>query len=188
MKPVRLVEVPVERRLHDMRMRFERMMADGEVELALGIAADVDRAHAEHNALCRWPERSIEGVARTKHRDANHLTLDLPGCMYEAPVPLLFEHKRHDLPIGEVYRSSLYENRIYCRAVIFHTTAADFVWRRIEAGTLNGFSVSVVPDVCATGKHYWHYHQWRLREISVVADPADREARFIIANKELRAA
>ena len=127
----------------------------------------------------------IAGIASTPTISRNNQSMLSRGCELAVPVPLLFGHAQHGGPIGDVVYMSKGENQIYIRAVIRDHEAGRYAWQLIRSGKLSGLSCgfhdeSEAYHVQAEVDGVKFYDVFRIREVSIVHQPANPDCRFHI--------
>jgi len=136
----------------------------------------------------------IEGYSRSKymiHGIANTATINshgdaiLPrGCAMNLPAPLLWQHAKYGGSIGEVCFLQRDEKGIYIRASVFTHEAAQYAWKKVVLGELSGLSCAVEQDqslhLQAEVGNVKFYDRWRIKEVSIVPTPANKDCFFEI--------
>lgn len=143
--------------------------------------------HTEHRtylaikAAERDGERWIEGWATTPSVDLVGDVVNPEGAIYGLPLPLLFAHQ-HDAPIGAVVQANASRAGIRVRARLTAGVAkAEECWNLIRDGALSavsvGFQVLKASPLPSGGQRF---DSWRWLELSVVAVPANPDARVTV--------
>lgn len=134
--------------------------------------------------------RMIEGIASTPSIASNNISLSMAGAKFDMPIPLLSGHGREigerkglphrpkEISIGEVVRIERSEGWIRIRAVLDDHEGARAAWRLIEQGatlTLSVLAGEQTTRAVVDGVKY--YSSWRMKEVSVVREPANPDCR-----------
>jgi len=133
--------------------------------------------------------RMIRGTASTPRKNAHGQFLNSMGCKAELPVPLFIEHRREEPPVGEVVALRRSWASVTFEARLHRTAEADAIWREITAGSLRFVSTGMcdaVRQIMSDGTPI--YQNWRLRELSLVKEPANSDCGFVVFRPPVRLA
>ena len=123
-------------------------------------------------------KRTVTGLATTRSVDRDGDVVVPEGGTWKLPVPLLWQHD-HRSPIGVVRSAVVVPEGIRIKAdIVEGIPKADEVWKLIEAGALDSFSIGFLPvrgTPITTGTKW---DAWELLEVSVVAVSSNRESRM----------
>ena len=128
----------------------------------------------------RGGKLQIEGTCSTSAIDTHGAVLHPAGMELEGlPLPLLFDHDEKK-KLGEIVWLRRTAHAIFVRAVIDDHQV--YAWDAIQAGELSSLSVRLdrLSHERRDADGIDHVDRWRLREISVVPQGANPEARFWI--------
>lgn len=126
---------------------------------------------------CRHQRRFIEGLAISSDRENAHgVAYIARGLMNQKlPIPLLVNHDWL-MPLGRVIRASAVADRVVFTAELCNDDAHYWtaqVWPMLVAQVETGISMHAI---CASPPVDRKYKSWCMKEISVVANPADAGA------------
>ena len=127
--------------------------------------------------------RVIHGLASTSTLNSKGFAVVARGMDAELPVPLLWGHTGHRAPLGEVFFIRRSDARIYVRARLFDTEAADAAWRKIETGEARCLSASSKASsmkLQGVVDGHKYYDRWTLGEVSIVRKGANPDCVFEI--------
>lgn len=126
--------------------------------------------------------RFIEGYATTPRLDRMGDVVVPEGAVFSLPLPLLHAHD-HSAAIGAVVKAEVTKAGIRIRAKLTEGVArAEEVWRLVMDGALSAVSIGFLPlkqTPLATGG--MRFDSWEWTELSVVAVPAQPDARISVA-------
>lgn len=115
--------------------------------------------------------RHIEGIASSGRKDKHGEILVPSGAKWTCPLPLLSDHMA-SLQIGEVVKIWLDGDVLRFRARV----DSDDVWQRIVDGRKRKISVGLESFEAEMKDGTRHVTDWRIREISLVTNPANADA------------
>lgn len=123
--------------------------------------------------------RIIRGRASTRDQD-RHGDIVMPrGATWKLPLPLLHAHD-HQQVIGSVRELWTTDDAIHITAELVEgTQRADEIWRLVEAGALDSFSIGFIGkdfDLLPSGGRRWT--SFEVIEVSVVAVPSNPSAKI----------
>jgi hypothetical protein len=132
----------------------------------------------------RGGQRLLEGTATSGALDRQGDILEPAGAGYKLPIPLLLDHD-HSKVVGEVYELTPTKSEIRFKAKIFTFAESgiardlcDFAWDAVRGKLRRAVSVGFIGDIrepIATG---WRYLKWSILELSLVAIPANADAKI----------
>jgi hypothetical protein len=117
--------------------------------------------------------RMVRGVASTPTLDSRGRRIWPAGISATLPCPLLYEHDGGE-EIGQVVYLEIYSEYVVMTATMKYSGRADGIWRSLEKGHLAlsiGHENLLAVDSCDAIS----ITKWRLREISVVGEPANED-------------
>ena len=123
--------------------------------------------------------RLIHGIASSDAINSHTYALLAAGVEVDLPVPILFGHKGHSAPIGEVFYARKGRGRLYIRAAIFDNAAGDHAWRLVESGEvrcLSGAGRTLKLQGEVDGVRF--YEKWKLVEVSLCRVGANPDSVF----------
>lgn len=127
-------------------------------------------------------KRTVRGYATTGSVDRHGDVVVPAGGTWRLPLPLLWAHD-HKQPIGVVREANATRDGVRIVAEIVEgIPQADAVWKLIEAGALDSYSIGFLPikgTPIATGTRW---DSWELTEISVVSVASNRDAKLAKAH------
>lgn len=125
----------------------------------------------------------LEGVANTPSIDTYDTIIEPQGAEVSLPIPLFMSHDRTQ-PVGEVVSAKITPEKVTFSARIPKQTTSEKIRERITEATesirlnlMRGVSVGFDPisDVIRKGRIV--YTKWRWKELSLVAMPANSDAK-----------
>lgn len=146
----------------------------------------VTRADALLVRELREGSREADFVASTEAIDSYGEVIDQSSWIldhYKANPVALYGHMSRELPIGQCVRIGVVDGRLEC-TIRFATEdanpQAERVWKLLKEKVLRAVSVGFVPKdgkyELRDGREVWVWYSCILKEISVVAVPANHQA------------
>lgn len=149
---------------------------------ALSPARQLKRAEVRFSAVQKFMsngKRMVRGLASSARPDRVGDVVEPAGGTWNLPVPLLHQH-RHDDVIGWVREAQASRDGVGIVAEFAEGIGkADEVWAMVEAGLLDSFSIGfrgLATEPLAGGG--LRFTKWELLEVSVVAVPANPDAKI----------
>jgi hypothetical protein len=129
-------------------------------------------------------QREFEGVASTSSLDLMGDEVIASGMRCHLPIPVLLSHN-HDRPVGRVHEARVAGDAIRVRGRIAKVSSprsvrelVDHAWGLIRSQLIDKLSIGFVPiHAEALPRGGRRFTSWWLTEVSLVATPANLEAR-----------
>ena len=129
-------------------------------------------------------KRTITGNASTPRQDRDDDIMDMAGCKFALPIPLLWQHN-HNEPIGEVTEARVTDDGIEITATIVKIeeegslkNRTDEAWQSIKSGLVKCLSIGFKLIEYNYMEDSWglHIKEWEWYELSAVTVPANPDA------------
>lgn len=124
-------------------------------------------------------KRTVRGLASSPREDRMGDIVEPAGGTWSLPVPLLWAHD-HKSPVGWVREATAGRDGVRIVAEFAEGIGrADEIWAMCDAGLLDSFSIgfrAIKAEPLSTGGY--RYVTWELLEVSVVAVPAQPDAKI----------
>lgn len=135
--------------------------------------------------------RTITGIATTPKKDRDDDIMDMAGCKFALPIPLLWQHN-HNEPIGEVTEARVTDDGIEITATIVKIeeegalkNRTDEAWQSIKSGLVKCLSIGFKLIEYNYMEDSWglHIKEWEWYELSAVTVPANPDAMITSVKK-----
>lgn len=135
--------------------------------------------------------RTITGIASTPKQDRDDDIMDMAGCKFALPIPLLWQHN-HNEPIGEVTEARVTDDGIEITATIVKIeeegslkNRTDEAWHSIKSGLVKCLSIGFKLIEYNYMEDSWglHIKEWEWYELSAVTVPANPDAMITSVKK-----
>lgn len=135
--------------------------------------------------------RTITGIASTPKQDRDDDIMDMAGCKFALPIPLLWQHN-HNEPIGEVTSATVTDEGIEIVATIVKIeeegnlkNRTDEAWQSIKSGLVKCLSIGFKLIEYNYMEDSWglHIKEWEWYELSAVTVPANPDAMITSVKK-----
>jgi HK97 family phage prohead protease len=127
--------------------------------------------------------RTVTGVAvpygQTIEVNGYHERVQRGAFDTSIQVPLLFGHDHRSIPIGKVIILRDTETGLEIEAKLNNTTQAEDVYRALQSGDLNSFSIGFIPINSRNDDDVVVREKVDLKEVSVVTFPAYSQANVV---------
>lgn len=136
-------------------------------------------------------KRTITGIASTPKQDRDDDIMDMAGCKFALPIPLLWQHN-HNEPIGEVTEARVTDDGIEITATIVKIeeegslkNRTDEAWQSIKSGLVKCLSIGFKLIEYNYMEDSWglHIKEWEWYELSAVTVPANPDAMITSVKK-----